>query len=366
MRVIALANQKGGCGKTTTAINLAAALAEKKKRVLVIDMDPQSHASIGLLPEGNVMSKSIHPLLSIESVNADLVSEQIIEVSEFLHLIPSDVTLSVLDMELAEVPHREKRLSRVIEQITEDYHYIIIDAPPNLGLLTFNVLIASGEVIVPLDMSYLSLHGLGKLLETIRLILDKCEHPLSVYALANHVDSRTRLARDILQHIEVRFHNSMLKTVIHDRTRIREAIGQGRPVVKLAPSSKSAQEYFELAKEIISFEQKENIGIKKQKIIFEFDAPQALSVQIVGSFNQWNSDAGQMYKENSTGKWRRKIRLKPGRYEYKFIVDGEWVHDPNNPHTCTNEIGAFNSVLEVEKPEASNSDAANIPVTAEQ
>lgn len=356
MRTMAFANQKGGCGKTTTAVNVAAALAVKEKRVLLIDMDPQAHATIGIAADRDPQNKSIHSLLLASSLTKENIQKQIMQIGERLFLLPSEVTLCALDMELAESVDREQRLAHLVEKLAEDYDFIIIDAPPNLGLLTFNVLLAAEELVVPIDMSFLSLNGLGKLLETVKLVEEKCAHPLRVFALANHVDKRTCLSREILHHIEDRFLNKMFHTTIHDRTRIREAMGFGLPVVQYAPSSSSAQEFLSLAQEILENQvpsqkssAKNELQDSEKSVHFSFYAPEAKEVKLAGDFNAWNVESHPLTNLNEDGFWSSKIKLEPGIYEYKFLVDGEWRHDPNNPFTKENEFGAYNSVFEVQE-----------------
>lgn len=357
MRVLAFVNQKGGCGKTTTAVNLAAALAAKGKKVLLIDMDPQAHASIGLASGEKTDGKTIHNLLFAEKITKADVRRECVQVKEKLFLIPSDVTLCALDMELAQASQKDQRLARVVQAIDGEFDFALIDSPPNLGLLTFNVLLAAQELVVPIDMSFLSLYGLGKLLETVELVQEKCAHPLRVYALANHVDKRTCLSREILRHIEERFLEKMIATVVHGSTRIREATGLGIPVVEYEPSSPSALEYLSLAQEIIGNENRivaeeliretEMPRSRPEGVQFVYYGPEALQVSVAGDFNLWSQEAHLLANEKGDGFWTCTIQLDPGIYEYKFLVDGEWMLDSNNPRRKENEIGGWNSVVEV-------------------
>jgi len=361
MRIVAFANQKGGCGKTTSAVNVAAALAVRGKRVLVIDMDPQAHATIGLLPKEKPSGKSIHKLLVESDLTHEKIKQETLQVKEDLYLIPSDVTLCALDMELAEAKDRDRRLAHIVEELDGDYHFIIIDSPPNLGLLTFNVLLAVEELVVPIDMSFLSLHGLGKLLETVNLIEEKCDHPIRISALANHVDKRTSLSKKIIHHIEERFMQHMLTTVIHDRTCVREAMGNGVPVVQYAPRSSSALEYLALADEILEYENKIDAnqfilktGINEEKgesFEFIYYGSKSEKVKLAGDFNLWNPEEHPLTYQKDKGLWSCTIKLEPGAYEYKFLVDGVWAHDPNNPNKKENELGAYTSILEIEEKE---------------
>jgi len=166
MRIIALVNQKGGCGKTTTAINLASCLANAGKKVLLIDLDPQGHVALGLGIGTEEMDKSIYEVLLGETP----ITNAIVSLSDNLDAVLSDVVLSAFEQSMAGTPGRENRLRQSLKIVANDYDYLIIDSPPSVGLLTFNGLMASNEVIIPVDPSYFSLHGLGKLLETIQII----------------------------------------------------------------------------------------------------------------------------------------------------------------------------------------------------
>lgn len=250
MRIISIANQKGGCAKTTTAINLSAALAEEGKKVMLIDLDPQAHASVGLNIETPKLEHTIYDVLTKE---IDL-ENILINISKNFDLAPSDIVLSAAELELAGVIGRENELSARIKKLKREYDYIIIDCPPSLGLLTFNGLKACNEVIITIETSFFALHGVGKLLETLKLLKNKLNHDISYRALATMFDKRTNIARDVLEEIKGFFKNKKFNTVINANVKLKEATSYGLPIIKYAPQSQGATDYTELAKEVISFE----------------------------------------------------------------------------------------------------------------
>ena len=250
MRIISIANQKGGCAKTTTAINLSACLAESGKTVLLIDLDPQAHASVGLNIETPKLENTIYDVLTGHVALEDVI----IKISENFDLAPSDIVLSAAELELAGVIGRENELSTSIKKMNRRYDYIIIDCPPSLGLLTFNALKASKEVFITIETSFFALHGVGKLLQTLKLLEEKLNHHMSYYALATMHDKRTNLAREVLEEIKNYFKERTFKSVIAMNIKLREATSHGVPITKYSPQSQGAEDYMTLAKEVIGLE----------------------------------------------------------------------------------------------------------------
>ncbi|MDD4858369.1 MAG: AAA family ATPase, partial [Candidatus Krumholzibacteria bacterium] len=194
MRIIAIINQKGGCGKTTVGINLAAAFRELGKKVLLVDLDPQAHASLGLNVSSEEVEITTYDLLKDPRVKT---SDAIFKVDENLFLVPSSPVLSAIEQELAGKPGREGRLFSKLSRAPGDFDYVIIDSPPSIGLLTFNALMACGEVIIPIDPSYFSVQGLEKLRETLDLLERETNHAIAVHVLLNNVERRTAFSREI-------------------------------------------------------------------------------------------------------------------------------------------------------------------------
>ena len=223
MRVIAIVNQKGGCGKTTTTVNLSAALAADGARVLVVDLDPQAHSTLALGVDPDEADENLYEVLA-EPGGVERLQEITLEVGDNLDLAPSGIVLSALEQKLATEPveSRTERLSAAFDSLGEDaYDYILIDCPPNVGLLTFNALRAASEVIIPLETSRFAIHGVEKLLETIALLTERIGHDLNVRVLTTLYDGRTRFARKTLAEIRESFKDMCFDTVIRLNVKLR-------------------------------------------------------------------------------------------------------------------------------------------------
>ena len=358
MRIISIANQKGGCGKTTTAINLSACLALRGRKVLLIDMDPQGHSGVGLDINTNELEKTIYDSLFTPEGDKTPLDDTIIQVTENFDIAPSNIGLSAFEQHLSMAPGRETRLMEAIGGLCLNYDYIMIDCPPSLGLLTFNSLMASTEAFIPIEMGFFSLHGTGKLLEIIDLVQNKTGHEIRVKVIATMCDRRTRLANEVLENIRNHFKGSMFKTVINSNVKLREAAGFGNSIVDYARKSRGYKDYLGLAEEVLEEEEilrdlwpVKEIGqlfqpteIRKK---FVLDAPEAKSVRIVGSFNNWSPTDDYLMERSEDGIWSKAITLPPGEYHYKFIVDDTWIEDKNNPNLAEDPFGGRNSVIEI-------------------
>lgn len=347
MRTIAVANQKGGCGKTTTAINLSACLASKGRRVLLIDMDPQGHCGMGLNVVIDLIQKTIYDALRESGNGGPNLGEIAIAMNETFHLIPANIHLSKFEQEMAMSPGREMRLKRVVDRLWGLQDYVIIDCPPSLGLLTFNSLIAAAEVIIPIEMGLFALHGTARLLEIIDLVRVKTGHRIGAKVLPTMVDKRTRIAREVLEEIESHFQGAMYRTRIHANVHLREAAGHGRPVCDFAPQSQGAADYLALAEEVLEEEERLAASAAGTERKFTFHAPGARTVRIVGTFNDWTPDDASLMEKLEEGLWTKIVRLPPGEHQYKFIVDDRWVEDEANPRVVEDPYGGRNSVINV-------------------
>tara|TARA_B110000014_G_C20079764_1_gene564049 strand:+ start:160 stop:954 length:795 start_codon:yes stop_codon:yes gene_type:complete len=246
-KIISVANQKGGVGKTTTAINLSASLALSGKKVLLIDIDPQGNASSGLGIDGN--SLGVYELLMGEASQAEVVCSTEIET---LKIIPSRVDLTGAEIELVSREKREKILKTALNGIIEEYEFVVIDCPPSLGLLTLNALAVSNSVLIPMQCEYYALQGLSHLLKTLKLVKKSINPDLKVEGiLLTMMDSRTLLATQVKDQVQKYFSDFLLKTIIPRNVRLSEAPSHGKPIMLYAGRSRGADAYVELAKEII-------------------------------------------------------------------------------------------------------------------
>lgn len=357
MRILALVNQKGGCGKTTTAIHLASRLAAMGRRTLLIDLDPQGHSTLGLgipLPE---RERSLTTVLSASGLEewAVPLGEILVGVAEDFHLAPSGAELTELETSLARTSGGEERLAEHLAPLTNEFDRVILDAPPSLGMLTLNALMAAHEAVVPMEPSLYSLHGLARLVELTRLLSGHSRHEIRFRVLLNAFDRRTLFARQMLEEVRRTFPGQTLETIIRPSVRVREAALRGEPVDRFAPNSAIARDYAALAAEL-----EEEIGLDaavadtaapglvatREGIYLTRNDVNPETVCLAGDFNGWVPDSGVILEVHDDGRWTKFIPLAPGRYEYKLVIDGRWMPDPLNPKQVANGIGSVNSVLE--------------------
>ncbi len=251
-RVIAVANQKGGVGKTTTSINLAACLGVLGEKVLLIDIDPQGNSTSGVGIDKMMIKKTIYNVL----VNEEPIEENIIETEyENLYILPSNIQLAGAEVELVPAISREHKLKNAIEGIRDKYDFIIIDCPPSLGLLTLNALTAADTVLVPIQCEYYALEGLGQLLSTISLVQKYLNKSIEVEGvLLTMFDARTNLSMQVVEEVKKHFKSKVYKTIIPRNVRLSEAPSHGKPIISYDSKSKGSEVYMELAKEVLGIE----------------------------------------------------------------------------------------------------------------
>jgi len=254
MKIIASANQKGGCGKTTTAINLSYSLAGKGKNVLLIDFDPQAHATMGLNINPSDLETSIYDVVKPWQSHSVGLDDVIISISNNFSLAPSKASLSAVEQELSGINGRENRLLDAIKGLQRTYDYIVIDCPPSIGHLCFNALRACNEVIIPIDLSLFSLRGVSKLQEIVMTLKEKVGHEVKLRALITMYDNRTRYSRQIYKKVKEVFQENMYETVIRYNIRLRETGDSGLPIGEFDKYAIGYQDYEELAEEVLRLE----------------------------------------------------------------------------------------------------------------
>lgn len=360
MRTIAVVNQKGGCGKTITAINLSAFLALAGRRVLLVDMDPQGHSTLGLSAGGVEFARTLYDVLLSDTRRPRTTIDDIIHpVSENLGLTPSDILLSAVPEALAGLPGRENVLTRALTELRDPYDYIIVDCPPNVGLLTFNALKACTEALIPMDPSFFSLHGIGKLFETFDLLEQETGHRISARVLITLYAGRSSFVQAVVGEVHRHLTGRHFETVIRYSVKLAEAASHGLPITRYARRSAGFEDYQALANEIMRQEPTMATpdavpvaaapAVTPDGVVFTFAAPAAAHVQLAGDFNDWSPDRTEM--EAAGPLWTKTLQLPPGRYRYRYVIDGEWRRDPHNAAVAPSPFGGEDSVLVLGEPQ---------------
>lgn len=432
MRTIAIINQKGGCGKTTVSINLAATLASKGRRTLLVDMDPQGHCSLGLAVPEQQVDRSICDMLKAGLDGSIAMADVVWQITRNLDLAPSTMALAGVQQELAGAPDKDRRLVQVLSTVGDTYEFCVIDCPPSIGLLTFNALRAADEVIIPVETGYFAMQGAVRQEATIEMLARRAGHRARFRVVPTLYDVRTKLAREILSELGRHFGDKMLPVVIHFNSKLKEAASFGQPITEYDPGSRGMKDFENLADWLIAnppqfaqaplestqqtnpsmtraaelveraralsartatlsarlaadpdvamesqidapapaiatavdeeeppdinpdkkFSRVYGVRPTAQGLLFVQPAPKARQVSIAGDFNKWDPTATPMRRDDYLGVWQACIPVPPGRYKYRLVIDGKWVHDPYNSRYETNPFGELNSIVEIAKPEA--------------
>lgn len=248
-RVIAIINQKGGVGKSTTAVNLAAALGEQGKKVLIVDFDPQGNTTSGFGIDKEQLENCVY-----DALLHDVPAEEIIQSTDCkkVFVIPATIQLAGAEIELVSAMARETRLKDLLSPVVEEFDFVLIDCPPSLGLLTINALTAADSVLIPIQCEYYALEGVTKLLESMRMVKSRINKDLDTYGvLMTMYDSRTSLSNQVVEEVQSFFGDKAFKTFIPRSVKVSEAPSFGEPVITYAPNNKAAKAYMNLAKEVI-------------------------------------------------------------------------------------------------------------------
>ncbi len=398
MKIISIANQKGGCGKTTTAINLAMSLGFNGQRTLLIDLDPQAHATLGLNVDDQ---NSLYNVISRLTPRKLKIKDIIRKADKNFDIVPSNVLVGTLEQELADEIGREMKLVEVLAELNGQYDFVLIDCPPSLGFLTINSLRASSEVIIPVETSRFSMQGVDHLMDIVNLIRERLNHPVAPKVLITMFDSRLRHSFSMLAKMKDKFSHMLFDTIVHVNVKLKESAVMGEAVLKYDKYCRGSKDYLSLAREMLTAgrpaeiaqakatakaEAKVKAALKAEEIAsapvpvdviaettpqtnyepsqrmqelvakesaeflkvatFALKSPEARSVYVTGSFNDWSLDES-CRMNNNNGLWSLTLDLKPGIYKYQFIVDGKWQEDPENKVTERNSFGDINSLIEV-------------------
>ena len=461
MRTIAIINQKGGCGKTTTSINLAACLARLGHKTLLVDMDPQGHCGVGLAVPEEQIERTIYDALidpaDARDGKAARLDEVVWQIATDFDLAPANIKLAAFEQVFAGRPGREDRLSRLLERAGDKYEWCVIDCPPSVGLLTFNALKASDECLVPVETGYFSLHGLTKMMETLEVLREQCGKDIVIRVLPTLYDTRTKLAREVLSELRSKFRDYLMESTVNFNTKLKEAASFGQPITEYDPGSRGYRDFVNLARELMGHRPVEVEPVVDQKlsrpaelvqrakqlaqmasyqfgrgttmfnggnggggnmpapapapvaapaaaaefstaaiaprhaeflgdidplppigparaaaagavaepkttaqkiedfygvkqlggeVLFNAKFAEAREVLVAGDFNGWQPITAMASR--GPGEWTLKLPLRPGRYRYRLVVDGQWMTDPNNRYVEANQFGELNNVVEVE------------------
>jgi chromosome partitioning protein len=419
MRTIAIVNQKGGCGKTTTSINLAACLARLGQKTLLADMDPQGHCAVGLAVPDEQIERTIYDcLIEPQDGTPAKISDVVWQIATDFDLCPANIRLAAFEQVFSGRIGRDDRLGRALEIVKPNYQWCIIDCPPSVGLLAFNALKACDEVLVPVETGFFSLHGLTKMMETLEEMRERCGKDILIRVLPTLYDTRTKLAREVLGELRSKYKSYLMESTVNFNTKLKEAASFGQPITEYDPGSRGYKDFVNLARELMghrpteveapsteklsrpmelvqrakqlaqltnfqfgkntiqttsaassngsvatatmaspvpeprkSVEQKiqDFYGVKQigNDVVFAARFEKASRVLIAGDFNGWTPMSTPLLPNGSTDRWVATLPLEPGRYRYRFVVDGKWMTDPHNNYVETNEYGELNNVVEV-------------------
>ncbi|OGW79061.1 MAG: hypothetical protein A2Z83_02250 [Omnitrophica bacterium GWA2_52_8] len=366
MRIIAIANQKGGCGKTTTSINFAASLARLKKKVILADFDPQGHSTCGLGVELQKSDKTLYHLLCREGEATLKTKDVLYQIESYLALIPSDETLAAIEEELVGQKDRDLRFRNRLKREARadlDADYLIMDCPPQLGVLTYNALEAADEIIIPVEPSFFSLHGLAKISETLSRLNQNRVKPIEIHALLTLFNSKNSLAHEVYEEVKKHFGDGLFKSIIHDHIALKEAACSGQSIVSFAPESQAFKDFYNMAIEYLERNLKRVIsssrlgwdGIMRSRfspkhvcggILFQVLTEKGSEVEIAGDFNHWVPEP-LVRRNDPPGLWQKVLPITSGSYRYKYIVNGEWQVDPCQVGHRVNVFGGYDSYLEI-------------------
>ena len=340
MKIISLVNQKGGCGKTTTAVNLAFALSQKKYRCLLIDFDPQAHATFFLGVKAQFTTADVLES-DISGIKVHL-PDFAVNRSDNLWVLASSIGLSSIEQTLFNKPDKLKILSGVLADYDNHFDYCIIDCPPNLGILTLNALVVSDYAIAPMGICGLSLRGVDNLNQIFKMLYEHTNKLPEIFYLITQFDKRYRFSQVFLTKAKDQLGNRLLSSMIRTNIHLRESAVSGQSIFEYKKDARGSEDYKLLSEEI------DELTKKTSTIKVSFNDTSSSEVYITGEFNGWQKQ--EIYKMSKTrdNTFAIDIDLKKGKYRYKFIADNRWIHDPKNQLIESDSFGGKNSILLVE------------------
>ncbi len=340
MTIISIINQKGGCGKTTTAVNLSYALAEKGNSTLLIDLDPQAHAtfSLGIKPKSTT-ADLFDKILSSQHFN---LNDLLITRRNNLYVLGSSIGLNAIEHSLYQREDKLDILKSFLPSYDITFDYCIIDCPPNLGTLTLNAIIASNYIIAPLGICELSLEGIKNLNSILDMLSGHKNKNIGVFYLITQMERRYKFSKDFYKKVRNLFGKNLFSTVIRSNIHLREAAASGISIFEYKKYSRGSQDYKQLADEVED--------VLKEAIIAKFSlrGERFNNVYLTGEFNNWKQDEDYKLKKTNSGIWEINVPLKKGKYRYKFIADGNWINDPANSFQENDTFGGKNSIITID------------------
>ncbi len=337
MKVISILNQKGGCSKTTTAVNLSCALAKNNYPTLVIDFDPQAHTTFSL---GISSTKGVYEVVENFLAQKNIQWEEyIVKRDENLSVLPASIGLTSMEHKLAEREDKLFILYKILNSFPLPYQYCIVDCPPNLGLLSLNALVGANFLIIPFTVCDLSLQGVIILNQIIDMMRKNFPIHHDIFYLLTQYNRRFHHSKQFLEKVRNILKDKLLKTVIRTNVALKEASSLGKSIFEHKPRSRGACDYQNLAQEII------NLTQEVEWANFFFKGSNFREIYVVGDFNKWQKDEKFRMKKIDWETWSISVPLRKGKYHYKFFADQTWLKDPFNVHEEDDSFGGKNSVL---------------------